>query len=68
MATSTAKQQQAALDATKDQYLAIEFLLSTDSARYGKMIDDLMNKFLKGNKDAFNQYYGRTQEPSSLEE
>ena len=51
IATSAAEQQQTNLDAMKEQYLAIAFLLSADRTRYGKMIDKLMNKFLQGDRD-----------------
>ena len=37
----------------QDQYQAVAFLLLSDRVRYGKMLEDLQNGYLKGDTDIF---------------
>ena len=40
---------------SKEQYLAIAFLLSANRKKYGKILEDLMNQFLQGDSNTFSK-------------
>ena len=51
--TATPVEYQAALDETRDKYLAAAFLAGSDINRYGSLLETLENDYLRGDKECY---------------